>query len=100
MAVTKMSKAVNNQTLNEDSINSRPAAWRRSSQAHFPPAHMGHLVPGEALEIIWPEPCPISHLDPIRPALRQGTKEFVQISDKIPTVLVIGGPEPGKLEHH
>src|SRR5580692_8335565 len=60
---------------------------------------MADLMPGEALEVFLPQPCAISHLDPIRPTLRQRTEELVQVSNKVPAMFVIGRPEPGKLKH-
>jgi hypothetical protein len=57
------------------------------------------VVPSEAIEIIRPEPIPIAHFDTIGPALRQCSEEFIQVSNEIATVFVIGRPEPGKFKH-
>lgn len=60
---------------------------------------MCYLVSRQTIEVIWAKPIPIPHLDSVGPSFWKLAKEFVQVSNKVPPVLVIAHPEPGKLEH-
>ena len=45
------------------------------------------------------KPVLVADFNPVIPALRQLGEEAVEISDEVPTVLVVGGVEPAELEH-
>jgi hypothetical protein len=61
--------------------------------------HVRHLVLGQTLKVLGPEPSPIPHLDSIRPTLWQCPEELIESRDKIPSMLKVGRPEPGELKH-
>src|SRR5690242_941786 len=56
-------------------------------------------MPCQAFKVGRLQPVPISHLDAVRPALRQRAKKLIQRRDEVTAMLIIRFPEPREFEH-